>query len=242
MATTYTAGVGDGARSGDTVTRIWQTRIADADALFASFKHNEEYDDGYFNQLSSGIAYNEAYATLTMVFQAEPADEKHEDGDVEYSCNASTFERQLETLANYKTIWNHDLIARVGSSGVGSWDYAAEKSTNVPSSLQDAVKWSKDAPPDGWFVLVPRVKPGVEAYSAPAPVVSVSEYFKKRNKAAAKLRHIGGLGAPPYCFGYLSESKYWLINNSSMQRDGRLWVVVTEHIYAAGGWDEDIYQ
>ena len=92
MATTYTQALAT-ARSGDTVTRAFGRRASQTPTRFLPvLSTTRNMDDGYFNQLSSGIAYNEAYATLTMIFQAEPADEKHEDGDIEYSCNASTFE------------------------------------------------------------------------------------------------------------------------------------------------------
>ena len=239
----YIATVGDGAISGDTVTRLWMCRKADAVAIFEAYEHNEEYDDGFFNLFASGIAYNEAYATLTMVFQANPTEDEHEAGDVEYSCNASTFEKPLESRANYRTIWNHDLWAKNGVPvSVGTWNYAIATDTVIPDALQGTVKWGdSDAPPEGWHIAIARTKPGVQAFNYPAPVVSVTEYFKKRKDAAAKVRKIGRLSAPGYCFGYNIASKYWLINNSTMSREGRLWVVTTEHIYADTGWDEDLY-
>ena len=47
------------------------------------------------------LAYSEGYATLTMVFQDTPAEEEHYDGQIEHSCNASTFEKPLENKENY---------------------------------------------------------------------------------------------------------------------------------------------
>jgi len=238
----YVATVGDGAVSGDTVTRLWMCQKDDADSIFASYKHNTEYSDGYFNKYASSIAYSEGYATLTMVFQDTPAEEEHYDGQIEHSCNASTFEKPLENKENYLAIWNHDLWVKNGTPTISGWDPATAITTLIPAALQNSVKWGdSDAPPEGWHISVTRTKPGVEAYNYPAPVVTETSYYKKRGDASAKLRHIGRLSAPSYCFGYNKSAEYWLINNSSMTRDGRFWVVTTEHIYADTGWDEEIY-
>jgi len=239
----FVATVGDGAISGDTVTHKWMCKLDDAEDLFDEYEHNEEYKSlgGYFNLYSSSIENAEAFATLTMVFQENPADDKHEDGDIEYSCSASTFEKALETKPNYRAIWNHDLWIKNGYTA-GDIDPTTATNLYIAPALQEYLKWSdSETPQDGWSIYKTRTKPGVQAYSYPAPVVTVTEYFKKRAKAAAKLRHIGGLSAPVYCFGYHKDDKYWMVNNSSQQRQERLWVVTNEHIYADTGWDEELY-
>lgn len=243
MADDYIPTVGDGAISGDTVTRVWMCKKDKANSIFKKFKHNEEYDDGFFNRQSSSIAYGESYATLTLVFQESEADQEHADGDVIHTCNASTFEKPLEELSNYRTIWNHDIWIKNGAKVAGTnWDFKNETTTVVPAALQSVVKWGdSDTPPEGWYVGVAKTKPGVQAYNYPAPVITATSYFKRQIDAIVKLRSIGRLSAPSYCFGYNTANKYWLINNSSMSRENKLWVVTTEHIYADGGWDQDIY-
>ena len=118
---------------------------------------------------------------------------------------------------------------------------------NIPTHFcrqffREWVKWSDgDAPPEGWYIAAARKKPGVEAYIYPSPVVSVTRYYKKREKAAIDVRRIASLQAPGFCFGYSQERINWIISSSGMSRQGRLWTVTTEHMYASEGWDIELY-
>jgi len=71
--------------------------------------------------------------------------------------------------------------------------------------------------------------------------VNATQYFEKRAEAAKLVRKIGSLMAPGYCFGYDTEQKKWIVNSSSMAKQGKLWTVITEHMYASEGWDTDLY-
>lgn len=237
----YYETVGSGSKSGDTITRIYVSTKSAAPGLFASYEHNEKYDDGYFNKLSSSVDYQETHAIVTLVFQREPGEDEYTDGDIVYNMNASAIEKPLEKHPNYLTIWNHDLWQR-NVSLLETFDHATQTTTLIPPSLQDYIKWSdSDAPPENWHIAQVRTKPGVEAYLYPAPVVSATQYFDKRSDAAKLVRKIGSLQAPGYCFGYGNVKTNWIINSSSMAKQGKFWTVQTEHMFASEGWDTDLY-
>ncbi len=241
MAKAYYETVGSGNRSGDTVTRVYNSTKDAAPKLFKSYKHNEKYDDGYFDKKASSIDYREAYAVVTLVFQSEPGEDEYTDGQIVYNLSASTIEKPLEKHPNYRTIWNHDLWQK-NVSLIGSFDYASATTTLIPPDWREYIKWSdSDAPPDNWHIAQVRTKPGVEAYLYPSPVVHATQYFKKRSDAERKVQKIGMLLAPGYCFGYGNDNKKWIVNNSGMVKQGRLWTVQTDHMYASEGWDGDLY-
>jgi len=89
MASDYYETVGSGNKSGDTVTRIYNSIKSAAPGLFATYNHNVKYTDGYFNKLSSGITYLETYAVVTLVFQREPGEDEYTDGQIVYNMTAS---------------------------------------------------------------------------------------------------------------------------------------------------------
>lgn len=241
MADNYFETIGSGSRSGDTITRIYNATKSYARKLFDSYTHNQEYDDGFFNKFSSSVSIEETHAVVTLVFQEDPAEDYYKDGDATYNLNASTIEKPLEKHPNYKTIWNHDLWQKLGSPAF-VFPYQEYTNTLLPPIFREWVKWSDgDAPPEGWYIAAARTKPGVEAYIYPSPVVSVTRYYKKREKAAIDVRRIASLQAPGFCFGYSQERINWIISSSGMSRQGRLWTVTTEHMYASEGWDIELY-
>lgn len=254
MAVEKIATVGDGNRSGDTVTRIYITRKGDAATLWGEYIHNESYPDGYFNRKASSINYGEAYATVTLAFGRYPDTSysggtgDFEDGDTEYNCNGSTMDKPLETLKNYKTRWNYDLYEylKKGEQPIGGtpdWYWDATDRI-IPAADFGKYQWAQNQPgPDAegeWALAAARTK-NAEAYKYPAPTISVVRYYHSRNKAFEQLQALGKLKAPGYTGPYLSGNEYWLVMDSTVQKTGRYWAVNTVHTYADEGWDEDFY-
>ncbi|MPN51219.1 hypothetical protein SDC9_198861 [bioreactor metagenome] len=57
----------------------------------------------------------------------------------------------------------------------------------------------------------------------------------------AELVAIGKLLAPDYTGPYLSDDKYWLVGDSTVQRAGKYWTAATSHRYADMGWNTELY-
>lgn len=241
--------VGSGARSGNSFTRIWMCDLADAQALWGEFAHNQKYDDGYFNRDRSSLTLGACFATASMVFTEAPTTSSsggssHEDGDTEYNFNTATMEKPLEAHPDYLTYWNHVLLAKNGTTQSPIW-YLTAKTIKIQDDQVEVYKWAKpeDSVPDGWYVLADQKEAfqGVESWVYPAPVLTVTKYYRSRNLAVEQLQAVGMLQSPPWSGPYQSDAKYWLVTNSTVGKSGSYWACTTTYTYADMGWNEDLY-
>ena len=240
--------VGSGARSGNSITRIWMCALEDGPALWGEFVHNQQYDDGYFNRDRSSLTLGACFATASMVFTEAPTTgssggSSHEDGDTEYNFNTATMEKPLEAHSGYLTYWNHVLLSDDASRPIPDFYYTATNLV-IPSS-EFKYQWARpeDPVPDGMVVLADQKNnfKGVESWLYPAPVLSVTKYYRSRNLAAEQLQAVGMLQSPPWSGPYQSEAKYWLVTNSTVNKSGNYWICTTSYTYADMGWNEDLY-
>lgn len=257
--------VGSGALSYDSdlgvvTTRIYLCDLSDAATLWAEYVHNTEYiaEGGYFNRNRSSIRPAECFATATMVFTELPdmstsggSGGSHEDGDTEYNFTASSMEKPLEQNSNYRTCWNHTLLATSSTAAVPEWWSTA---VDLKDADGTTYRWEKpDTPiPAGWVQLKDvYVGPttagnfvdfrGVESWIYPAPVLQVTKYYRSRADAEAQLLAVGNRKNPPHSGPYKSGALYWLVTLSTVNRSGKYWVCLTEYTYADRGWNTAIY-
>lgn len=245
--------VGSGSRSGDSITRVYMCDLDDAAALWLEYTHNAQYveEGGYFNRDRSSITPGECFATARLVFTETPTVSSsgagggnREDGDTEYNFDGHTSDKPLELNQNYRTFWNHELLAVKGVTAVPAWAYTAT-STVIPVADMFTYQWwtPGERPPDGWFSILapPENFQGTTGWLYPQPVLTVTEYYHDRASAVAKLTAVGSLKSPPWSGPYKSEAKYWLVTNSTVSTSGRYWVHVEQFTYADMGWNEQLY-
>jgi len=245
---------------GNIVTRVFQCWLADADALWAEFSHNQNYPEygGYFIRTRSSIDRGPGFATARLVFAEKPdvslnsgASGSHEDGDTEYNFTTSTMEKQLEAHPDYKTCWNYELLAKTAADPIpASWSTATTHIDFSDGGFD--YKWVKPGTViSGWALLSgvsgssvpgsPINFSGVEAFLYPAPVLEVVKYYRDRDDANAQLQKVGYLAAPSYTGSYESGANYWLITSSSVVRAGKYWICRTNYTYADIGWNTKLY-
>lgn len=194
---------------------------------------------------------NKDHAYITLTYQPSDSTIATEDGVDEYFLDNGTLEKALETHLDYKTCWNYDLweFASV-SSGAGTapawWATATDKKDASGNIVEGEYCWDKSKPSGGyddgtkwdWLKVEDRIKPGVESYILPSPVVQERVYYKSKKSAFTAGATVGTLVTPDQTFG-ISEGA-WMVMSATVQKDGRRYLVERSFQWAKE-WDEDLY-
>lgn len=204
--------------------------------------------DGYFARYSS--RHGPGYTIVSLYWASSLSDpgsisQSRADNTIESDLSIDILEKQLESHASYKMVWNYDLWQSSATDpglDVPEWTTTATDSSDANGV--DYV-WSKTKPPQTdptkqWWKIYSRTKPGIENYPIAQPVVTARKYCKTKATAVAYLRTSVGLAAPPTGYGWGETAANWLAFPIGIPNDGEFWVAANEYRYA-DSWDSDLY-
>lgn len=192
---------------------------------FKSYTKRPDENDHYYLYLDL------SYSTQS----ASSAGEPKEDNDDLYLPVSSTFEKPLESHANYLTKWNYDLYQKTTSSdAVPAW---AATATDRSDATGEQWLWAKESPGDDWKLEQVKTKPGIEAWLAPAFAVRYQFWHATKSSVTAVLQTMATLQVPGETFGYSGE---WLVTGVQIDEDGRRYRGTIEYTFA-DDWDADLY-
>ena len=247
-----------GARNGFSLEIVYGCMRGDGVSILNEYTDNTYYEGkGYFQLDSSrvvpGVGFDKVYLTFTREKNSDASGgsgDHDTEGVTEYNATTATMDKPLETVEGYMTDWNYDLYEHFDKgheedeASLPVW-WGTVSDRIIPKSDRKKYQWAQQKPPDDsdgiWRLIALRTKKA-EAYLYPAPVITETVYFHSRENAFARLTAVGKLKAPGYTGPYYSSAEFWLVTNSTVQKIGRYWAVVTEYTYADNGWDEDLYQ
>lgn len=203
--------------------------------------------DGYFARYSS--RHGPGYTIVSLYWASSLSDPgsismSRANDTIESDLSIDIVEKKLEDHADWLPCWNYDLwgYSTTGEAPAApGWFATAED-----FSYADGVSyyWATTKPADGkdgkWHKVGDKLKPGVEGYVIPQPVVTARKYCKTKATAVAYLRTSIGLAAPPTGYGWGETASNWLAFPVGISNDGEFWVAANEYRYAVS-WDSDLY-
>ena len=262
------ATVGNMSYSGTTVSLKFYAAKADAASIFQYFTDGAYYStvganatgfetftvNGWYQKGSSGVQLLEAYAVITLVFDQQnvqglaPSSGSTTRYDPVYSLGISNEERSIELHPSFKCSWTYNLYELVALGGSVTTPLPAWAATDTnPNAIHAGYLWSRNPPtsPDADHEYIPvqaATKPGLDAYLIPRPTVTSVIYYKSRSIATSDIINGGKLKAPAETFIYPNTQSCWLVLPSGIEEaSDDLMAVTTSYLYAAEGWDTDIY-
>ena len=263
------ATVGNQSLSGTMITLKFYSAKADAPDIFNFFTDGaytirvgvnttgfESYlVNGWYQKDRSGVQYHEAYAEITLVFDQQnvqgmtPTSGSTTRYDPVYSLGISNEERPIEQHPSFKCSWAYNLYELVTLGGTPTSPVPAWAATDTnPNAIHTGYLWSRTPPtsPDAaheYVQVQAATKPGRDAYLIPRPSVTSVIYYKSRNSIlTSDIINGGKLKAPPETYIYPSTQSCWLVLPSGIEEvSDDLMAVTTTYLYAAEGWDTDIY-
>ena len=262
------ATVGNESLSGTMITLKFYSAKADAQTIFSYFTDGAHYVsvgqqatgwtqynvNGWYQKDRSGVQMHEAYAEITLVFDQQnvqglvPTTGSATRYDPVYSLGISNEERPIEQHPSFKCSWAYNLYELVTLGGSGGTVPAWAATDINPNAIHAGYLWSRTPPtsPDAeheYVQIQAATKPGRDAYLIPRPSVTSVIYYKSRNSIlSSDIINGGKLKAPPETFIYPSTQSCWLVLPSGIEEaSDDLMAVTTTYLYAAEGWDTDIY-
>lgn len=186
-------------------------------------------------------------AEITLEFR-DPSVANRNTGDQaeEWSCKSMELAIPITANKNYKTNWDHALIAKQGvTSTPPSW-WSTAKDTQIPADAYtegDVYKWigPDDVVPDGWYMIKPQQKrKGTDTFVSHAACEVVhTEIFESEDDADVDTALMDDhRNAPEKTFGRPSDKKYWLQSGTDFDDSGKFFKKVTTFLYSPGV-DED---
>lgn len=235
------------------VDGAYYSNVGDLQAGYTVFVVN-----GWFQKAQSSAYKREAYAELTLVFDTQnvqglsPTSGSTVRYDPVYSLGISNEERPIEQHPSFKCPWAYNLyqLVTLGGSGgsVPSWGLLSSSSCDTnPNAIHTGYLWSRTPPtsPDAeheYVQIQAATKPGRDAYLIQRPSVTSVIYYKSRSILSSDIINGGKLMAPPETYIYPSTQSCWLVLPSGIEEvSDDLMAVTTTYLYAAEGWDTDIY-
>lgn len=178
---------------------------------------------------------------------------------VRYNLSTRMINRPIEEHPDYKAVWNHHIVGPKSTAltalEYGYW--ASRKTPSLPTAITPTTgcHWAKSnqaLSPTETIVDVAlsvglkdnsatATKQGVQSYLIPAPVVVATIYTRSETTMENYVALAGTLRAPEKTFGLLTDDKYWLVASPQTKKVNDWYEITVELMYAALGWDEDIY-
>lgn len=216
-----------------------------------------KYDESNINpQLAELLlsSYNiepiadKSHAYITLNYQPSEATTEQPEFEPEYFLENATLEKALETHENFLIKWNCDLYQYMsiggGNTNKPSWyDTAKDDSNATGATVENSYAWAKDKPSGAsdefdWLLVEKRIKPGVDSYIIPSPIVQERIYYRTRRSAELAGNSTGSIETPEKTFGISGGD--WLVMSASMQRENRRYLVERSFQWAEI-WDTDLY-
>lgn len=209
--------------------------------------------NGWYQRDRSGVQMREAYAEITLVFDRQNVLGLNETSgnsdrfEPTYSLGITMDERPIEQHPNFKCFWAYNLYELVTLGGSASAVPAWAATDTNPNAIHTGYLWSRTPPPSPdaeheYVQIQAATKPGRDAYLIPRPSVTSVIYYKSRNIAQSDIINGGKLKAPPETYIYPNTQTCWLCEPSGVnEASDDLMAVTTVYVYAAEGWDTDIY-
>lgn len=157
----------------------------------------------------------------------------------------------IESHPNYRTKWNHYLIAKNGYQTTVPQFYFSAKNT---VTNDENYKWVQDLSniPDGWSIVregkntAQPWKPGVESFDFACFVITESRKFNSAQNAGKSIeKKINTIvESPKYGDMGLTENGYdWKIDDCNIAYNGKYWIATTTYTRSGNnrGWDKDLY-
>lgn len=179
---------------------------------------------------------------------------------IRYNLSTRMIDRPIEQHPDYKVIWNHHIVGPFGAkiSNAEYLTWAALTKTNRPTGATEDVHWAKvnqaiaqtEEPvltSDSPFFWCTATKPTKQSYLVPGPVVVATIYTRDELIMENYVALAGELIDPGNVFGLLSTDlgppvfKPWLATSPTSEKVNDWYVITVEYLYAADGWDTDIY-
>jgi len=220
-------------------------------------KPNSKYDENNISPALSQLLLSsysitptgsKNHAFVSLQYQPSDATTLPDEYVEEYFLENGTLEKALETHVDYLTKWNYDLYeyASIGGGSTtepGWYDTAKDDSDATGTAVEGQYAWAKDKPSGdteelGWLLVNKRLKPGVESYIIPSPIVQERIYYSSKKSAEEAGNTTGTKEAPSKTFGI--DDGEWLVMSASVQRAGRRYLVERSFQWAIT-WDEDLY-
>lgn len=262
------ATVGNMSRSGTLVTLRFMSSKTNAPLIFGSFVDGQytatvglvaaRYDsfavNGWFQRDRSGFQMREVYAEITLVFDTQnvqglvPTSDSQVRYDPVYSIGISMDERPIEQNPRFRCFWAYNLYELVPLGGSASAIPAWAATDTNPNAIHAGYLWSRTPPPSPdpakeYIQVQAATKPGKDSYLIPRPSVTSVIYYKTRNIGSSDIINGGKLKAPPETFIYPNTQSCWLCQPSGVaEASDDLMAVTTTYVYAAEGWDTEIYE
>lgn len=263
------ATVGNMSCSGTRVTLKFYSAKADASAIYDHFADGEYvirvganatgYDsflvNGWYQKSVSSVQMHEVYAEITLVFDTQNVQgltittgnaNRYEPV---YSLSITADERPIEQHPDFRCFWAYNLYELVALGASGTTPLPAWSATDTnPNAIHANYLWSRTPPasqdPAKEYVQVQAAtKPGKDSYLIMRPVVTSTIYYRSRNIQNSDLVNGEKLKAPPETYIYPNTQTCWLVQPSGVSEvSDDLMAVTTNYVYAAEGWDTDIYK
>ena len=153
-----------------------------------------------------------------------------------YEMSTEDMDVPLEQHKDYRTNWNHVLLAKSGLNEVPEWWGTA---TDTVVDGEDYC-WAKPGETkEGWHVVAAETMPGVESWRNGAVTVTVTKTCRSRegfDREAKKQDYT--IGKPGKTFGVTGK---WLRGGSNIRREGRRWVMTVAYINCKK-YQEELYE
>lgn len=227
-----------------TRVRIYKFDSPYFDIVSAAIEANDPGldDDGYLQNYS--INKQGYFSLLTCHFSNRLSTSNP---NVNITCNKPLYYLEwqennipLEQLtSNYRTKWNHVLAQKKGSTKSAT-AYSTATDTIIPDADADDFHWYKSTSqvPEGWRVVIKKIKPGVEEKYNKNAVVR-EEVWTRTEKAAENFATRKTYKKTPADTCGVTGGE-WLVEPSMISPEGNLFRVTTLY-QNAYKWDDDLY-
>ena len=153
----------------------------------------------------------------------------------------------LKKHPNYRTCWDHFLVASQSTTNLPSW---WETATDTLMNASDSTKYAwirqlDSLPTDSggrWHVLAEPEKPGVEYYDYATYTITETAKFRSARQAGNMVANLlNHIGTPIETFNITNGN--WKCDDANIFYDGRAWFANLSWTLSgdADGWDPDIY-
>ena len=180
----------------------------------------------------------------------DPAEKPNvEYGKKSAQLHGSMLSLPVESLAKYRTKWNHYLAAAPGISAIPAWWNTA---TDAILSSSDSQKyaWIKslaETPVDKngrWHIIKDALKPGEDTVDVATYSITLTAKFRSAKAAGRMIGNtLNSIGKPEEDFGLTPSGYNWKCDNAEVSYNGKAWFATMTWTRSGNnqGWDPDKY-